>query len=71
MFLLQKYSRYPKSKATFKIFTNACTQAFAIICALTEFQAFLCGSNFDIYMGGKVKGIVRTLKKVTFILIIN
>ena len=58
-------------KATFKIFINACTQVFAIMCALTDFQAFLCGWYFDIYMGGMVKDIGRTVIKLTCILIIN
>ena len=30
------------------------------MCALTEFQAFLCGWYFDIYMSGMVKSIART-----------
>ena len=58
-------------KVTFKIFTNLCTQVFTIMCALSEFQWFLCGWYFDIYMGGMVKGRATNVRKLKSILIIN
>ena len=49
------------------MFTNVCTQVFAIMFALTGFQAFLSGKD----MSDIVKDIERTSKKLTFIFIIN
>ena len=44
-----------------------CTQIFAIMCALTDFQAFLCELYFDIFISGMGKGIVRNVKRLTYI----